>query len=136
MNKLIVTVAAMLSTSVALADDLMDSDKLICSTGKALMCFEEDTCSPVIAFDIGLPDFVLIDFKKKTLSAVGTSDKERTSPIGQLTQDDDSIYLQGYQGGRAFSIVIDAVTGRMTAAVASDGLTITTFGACTDVKKL
>ena len=136
MNKFALTVAALLSTSAAFAGDLSDAEKLICSSGKALMCYEEGTCTSVIAFDVGIPDFVLVDLKKKTVSAVGTSDEKRSTPIDHLTRENNSLYLQGYEFDRAFSIVIDLVTGRMSAAVASDGLTITNFGACTDVDEL
>lgn len=42
------------------------------------------------------------------------------------------IYLQGIEGGRAFSFVIHEATGRLAAAIARDGLAVTVFGACTD----
>ena len=36
------------------------------------------------------------------------------------------------EAGRAFSFVIDEVTGLLTAALADDGLSLSVFGDCTD----
>jgi hypothetical protein len=60
------------------------------------------------------------------------SQENRTSPITTLSRTDGNIFLQGIEGGRAFSFVIDEETGRVTVAVSRDGLTVTVFGACTD----
>jgi hypothetical protein len=136
MKKFAVTVAGMLLASAAIASTLSDADKLICSTGNALLCYEEGSCTYVVAFDVGIPDFILVDMDKHSLTAVGTSDAERSTSIDHLARENGVIYLQGNELGRSFSIVIDELTGRMTAAIASDGLTITTFGACTDADAL
>ena len=45
---------------------------------------------------------------------------------------DGLIYLQGIEGRRAFSIVVDEESGRMTVAVSRDGISVSVFGACTD----
>ena len=136
MKNFAITVAAMLLSSVAIADDLSDTDRLICSTGHASLCYEEGTCTSMVAFDVGIPDFVLVDLDKKTLSAVGTSDQERSSSIDHLARENGVIHLQGNELDRSFSIVIDELTGRMSAAIATIGLTITTFGACIDADAL
>ena len=39
---------------------------------------------------------------------------------------------QGQHDERVFSFVIDEATGTFTGSVASDGYTISSFGACTD----
>jgi hypothetical protein len=41
------------------------------------------------------------------------------------------VYLQGLEGGRAFSFVIDEDSGRMTVAVSRDGIAVNVFGICT-----
>ena len=136
MKNFAITVAAMLFTSAAIADDLSDTDKLICSTGHASLCYEEGTCTSMVAFDVGIPDFVLVDLDKNTLSTVGTIDLKRSSAIDHLTRESGVIHIQGNELDRSFSIVIDETTGRMSAAIATNGLTITTFGACTDADAL
>ena len=45
---------------------------------------------------------------------------------------DGLIYLQGIEGARAFSFVIDESTGSLTASIARDGISVNVFGACTD----
>lgn len=135
--KLVATsAAAMLLGSAVIADDLANAERLICSTGSVLLCYEEGECASVIPFDVAMPDFVLIDVDARTISSAGAAHKNRSTPIGQLTRDDGVIYVQGKELGRAFSVVIDELTGRMSSAIAGDGLTITTFGACADADGL
>ena len=43
-----------------------------------------------------------------------------------------TIYLQGKEGERTFSFVIDEYSGHMTVAIVRDGISVTVFGACTD----
>jgi hypothetical protein len=43
-----------------------------------------------------------------------------------------SLCLQGIEGARAFSFVIDESTGSLTASIARDGISVNVFGACTD----
>ena len=136
MKNFTVTVAALLLASTTIADDLSDTDKLLCSTGHASLCYEEGTCTSMVAFDVGIPDFILVDLDKNNLTAVGTSDQKRSSAIDHLARENGTIHLQGSELERSFSIVIDELTGRMSAAIATNGLTITTFGACTDADAL
>jgi hypothetical protein len=49
-----------------------------------------------------------------------------------LLRDNQEIVLQGVEAGRAFSFVIDEATGLLTVAVASDGMSVSVYGACTD----
>ena len=79
-----------------------------------------------------MPDFVVIDISRKTVSTTKASNQNRSTKFSSVTKDDGLIYLQGMEGGRAFSFVIHEATGRMTVAVSRDGLAVSVFGACTD----
>jgi hypothetical protein len=79
-----------------------------------------------------VPDFVVINTKKKTISTTKASGLNRSTEFSKVEKSDGLIYLQGVDRGRAFSFVIDEATGRMTVAVSRDGLSVTVFGACTD----
>ena len=85
-----------------------------------------------VPWELSIPDFVVIDTKKKTVSTTKASQLNRSTSFAKVEKQDGLIYLQGIEGGRAFSFVIDEATGRMTVAVARDGLSVTVFGACTD----
>ena len=74
---------------------------------------------------------MLIDTKKGTISTTKASGLNRSTEFTKSERKDGLIHLQGVEGGRAFSFVIHEDTGRMTAAIARDGLSVTVFGACT-----
>ena len=131
MKRAIIASAAGLMSSGALADNLANLDRLVCATGQIVLCVEEDECYTVLPWDVGVPDFVIVDLKGKVLSTTKASEENRNTAIASLSRSDGHIYLQGIDLGRVFSLVIDEATGRMTAAVARDGATVSVFGACT-----
>ena len=81
--------------------------------------------------ELAIPDFVVIDTKAKKISTTKGSGENRSTAFTSFSRADGVVYLQGMEGGRAFSFVIDEATGRMTVAVSRDGMTVTVFGACT-----
>lgn len=78
-----------------------------------------------------MPEFVIIDLKKKSIATTKASGRDRATEISTVEKDDGVIYLQGIEGARAFSFVIDEVTGIMTVAIVRDGISVTVFGVCT-----
>ena len=132
MKKIATGFVAMLSAGVALGDNLDGVDKMICAAAQVQICIENDTCYQAAPVELGVPDFVIIDTKKKTISTTKSSGQDRSSPFTSVLRSDGLIYLQGIEGERAFSFVIDEASGRMTVAVARDGISVIAFGACTD----
>jgi len=133
MKKLILTCLAFLTSVVAYAENLEGVDEMICSAGQAQICLETGECYAATPWELSIPDFVVIDVKKKTVSTTKASGLNRSTQFSKAGREDGLIYLQGIDRGRAFSFVIDVATGRMTVAIARDGLSVTVFGACTDV---
>lgn len=131
MKKLINLSIGMLAMSAANAESLVGVDEMICSTAQAQICLENGQCFAVTLWELSVPDFVVIDTRKKTVSTTAASQLNR-STTARVEKIDGLIYLQGVEDGRAFSFVIDEATGRMTISVARDGLSVTVFGACTD----
>jgi hypothetical protein len=133
MNKkfAIASVLLAMMTSVG-AENVEGVDKLVCAAAQAQICFETGECFAATPYELQVPDFILIDTKKRTVSTTKASGASRSTEFTHLKRVDGSISLQGVEGGRAFSFVIDELTGRLTAAIARDGLTVTVFGACTD----
>jgi len=132
MKNLIIFGAGMLAVSAVTAENLDGVDEMICSAAQAQICYENGECYSAVPWELAIPDFVVIDTKKKTISTTRASESSRSTTFGKVEKIDGLIYLQGIENGRAFSFVIDEATGRMTVAVSRDGLSVTVFGACTD----
>jgi len=54
----------------------------------------------------------------------------RTTKIQNVEKLENQTVLQGIQNGRGWSIVIDAVSGDMSAAIAGDDISFVLFGVC------
>ena len=133
MKKLAIAVAGILTGGLAQADNLEGVDTMICAASQVQYLLENDTCySATPADQLGVPDFVVIDTGKKTISTTKASNENRSTSFTSVEKNDGLIYLQGIEGQRAFSFVIDEATGRMTVSVSRDGLSVSVFGACTD----
>ncbi|NCF73866.1 MAG: hypothetical protein GWP67_10220 [Gammaproteobacteria bacterium] len=132
MKKIATGFVAMLSAGAALADNLDGVDKMICAAAQVQICIESDACYASSAEELGVPPFVIIDTKKKTISTTKASEENRSTTFSTVTKDDGVIYLQGIEGGRAFSFVIEEAGGHMTVSVARDGISVSVFGFCTD----
>lgn len=132
MKNLEIACAGLLAGGMAMAENVTEADELLCAAGHVQICFETGECFSAAPWELDIPDFVVIDTKKKSVSTTRASGQNRTSPFSSVTREDGTIYLQGVEGQRTFSFVIDEASGRMTVAIARDGTSVTVFGACTD----
>jgi hypothetical protein len=132
MRKLAIVFAGILAGGLAQAENLEGVDKMICAAAQVQICIENDTCYAATPAELDIPNFVVIDTRKKTISTTRASNQNRSTPFTSVQKIDGLFYLQGIEGGRAFSFVIDEATGHMTVAVSRDGLSVSVFGACTD----
>ena len=133
-RKLTIAAGLLVASGAALADNLAGIDRLVCASGQAQICLENGECYSTTPWELSVPDFVVIDTKKGVISTTKASGEDRTTQFAKSERVDGVIYLQGTEGGRAFSLVIHEATGKLTVAIARDGLTVTVFGACTDAK--
>jgi len=131
-KKIYIALGLLLASAASIADDVSNSNKLLCSTSQLVVCFESGECITMQPWEIGVPQFVIVDTKKKLISTTKASGENRSTPIRTLEREDSTIFLQGVEAGRAFSFSIDEQTGLLTVAVSRDGLTVSVFGACTD----
>jgi len=132
MKNLTIACTGLLASSMAMAENLDGVDKLLCAAGHAQICFENGECFSATPLELSIPNFVVIDTKKKTVSTTKASGENRSSPFSSVDRSDQTIYLQGKEGERTFSFVIDEFSGHMTVGVVRDGISVTVFGACTD----
>ncbi len=134
MRRTVVASVGLLASGAALADNLQGSDRLLCATGPITICVEDADCYPAHSSELGVPDFLIIDLKNKKMQTTKASEQTRSTPFSTVVRAGGAIYLQGIEGGRAFSFVIDEGTGRVTVAVSRDGIAVTVFGTCTNAK--
>lgn len=132
MKKLTAALAGMLIGGLVQAENLEGVDEIVCAVTQVQICIEDDTCYSATPFELDMPDFVVIDISKKTVSTTKASNQNRSTKFTSVEKVDGLIYLQGIEGGRAFSFVIHEASGRMTVAVSRDGMSVGVFGACTD----
>ena len=132
MRRLTVALAAILAGGLVQADNLEGVNEMICAAAQVQICIEGDSCYVATPMELNVPDFVVIDLKKKTISTTKASNQNRSTAFTSVIKRDGLIYLQGVEGERAFSFVIEETSGRMTVAVSRDGLAVNVFGACTD----
>ena len=125
---LVGTIAALFTVPTP-ADDLRGADKLLCTAVQATRCSADDECRSGPPWNWNIPQFIEVDLKKKKLAAA--SGENRVTPIKNLERNDDVLYLQGVEGGGAFSFVIDEATGSLSVAVATQAGTTMVLGACT-----
>jgi len=128
---LLLTVTALCALGPALADDLHGVDRILCTSVSATICTVDGDCETDLPYNWNIPQFIEIDLTRKMLSTTKASGENRQTPATSLQRADGWIYLQGVEGGRAFSFVIDETTGLVSVAVARKGLTVSVFGACT-----
>lgn len=131
MKRTAIVMTGLLAGGVSSADDLTGVDRFICAAGQVQICIEFDACYAASPAELGVPDFVIIDTDERTVSTTPGSGENRSTEFASYARAEGLIYLQGLEGERAFSFVIDEVTGRMTVAVSRDGISVTAFGACT-----
>ena len=114
----------------ALADDFDGSEKLRCVPTDATECSGAGECKRVTVEEVNIPRWIYIDFKKKKLSGTDSDGEDETTAIENVRVNEGETILQGAEGGRAWSMVIDQVTGDMTVAIAGDETGFVLFGVC------
>jgi hypothetical protein len=118
------------------ADDISGSDSLLCYGLAATRCELGKACEAVAPWQLNLPDFVKLDLRGKRIHTTAGSAEERETPLQSVQRANSTILIHGAQGERAFSWLIDEVSGDGTLSVAGHGQGVTVFTVCTAVDKL
>ena len=128
---LVLGLLVVVATAAAAADDLTGQQSVLCTAVQATVCDDTGSCVIENPWDLNIPQFLEINLKDKVVSTTKASGENRSTPIRTLLREDGLIVLQGVEGGRAFSFVIEEKSGLLSAAVAREGKTVSVFGACT-----
>lgn len=129
-------VAGLLYAGAAFADDVSGSDALLCYGLTAARCETGEACQAVEPWQLNIPDFVKLDLRGKRIQTTAGSPEQRETPLQNVQRSNGTILLQGVQGDRAFSWLIDETSGEGTLAVAGHGQGVTVFTVCTAADKL
>jgi hypothetical protein len=112
------------------ADDVTGADRILCASIEATRC-DLDGCVTQDPVLWNIPQFLEIDLTARRLQTTAASGQNRATPIATLVRDNGHLYIQGLEGGRAFSLVIHEASGELNAAVAASGTSTAVFAACT-----
>ncbi len=126
----LVVVLLVAPLGVSLAADFDGSKKLRCVPTDASECSGAGECKRVTVEEINIPKWITVDAKKKKLSGTDSDGEEESTAIDSVNVIDGQTILQGAEGGRAWSMVIDQTTGDMTIAIAGDETGFVLFGVC------
>jgi len=131
-----------LVASPALAEDLHydGSDPLLCTLMTLQQC-DFAGCEHVDVERVGIPKYVIADFKKKQISSTEYSGVNLVTPIGGVKQVDNRLVLQGVdeasedaEDAKAWTMVVAEPTGMMTFTVAAEESALVAFGACAPIE--
>lgn len=104
------------------------SQNLLCAPTDVAECDHAARCERVSASEVDLPPFVRIELGKKRL--VSVTAPERVTAIENVREHDGLTILQGAENGRAWSLVVDQASGRLTGSVTDGEGAFALFGAC------
>ncbi len=112
----------------ARAADFDGSSPIYCAFTKILECQGQKGCDYVFPEEVFLPTFVRIELQKNLISAARAGET-LTTEIKHLQRQDGYIILQGIER-RAWSLIIEEKSGKMTLAVAGQDDGFVVFGSC------
>ena len=126
-----------LSLNAFAEDSVFDGkDTLLCTVMNTRQC-ELDGCRLVDSEDIGVPQHILADFKKKRMTSTEFSGLNIETPIGNVTREDNRLFVRGIdenaeapEDAVAWSMVVADPTGMMTLTIGSEEVAFVSFGAC------
>ena len=101
MKKLYIAFAFLLISGSSVADDISNSDKILCSTSQLIVCFEDGECVTMQPWEIGVPQFVVVDTKKKVISTTKASGENRSTPIRTLHREDSNTSRSAFRSRNA-----------------------------------
>ena len=134
---IMVTIICMFSVPAA-AGNFDGSKDLLCAVMDIIECVPGGKCQEATAEEVGIPNFLRINFNEKKLSATFADGSQKISPIVNLEKIDGKVILQGAEDGiegvrdgLGWSLAIDENNGKMVLTASGDAVAFVMFGACT-----
>jgi hypothetical protein len=112
----------------AIAADFDGSRALICAPVVAIDCSPGEPCSTGRPGDVGAPNFMRIDFEKKTIAG-----PKRTTEILTIQKSVDAgqLLMQGHELGYAWTLALHTGDGSMGVTLVNRDGVFVLFGSCT-----
>jgi hypothetical protein len=122
-----------------MAGDFDGKETLLFASLEVYECSLNNGCKEIEAADINLPSFLIINFKKKTITAPPESGKKTISKIERIERKDGMLFIQGaedgYEGGVVdgvgWTLAIEEDNGKTVLTGAMPGAAFVVFGVCT-----
>lgn len=132
MSTAVLFLVVLIAANTSYARDTFDgSANLTCATFEVVGCLEADQCTSGQARKFDLPEFMTLDFKKKSIHVTYEGgEMEADSPISNHQKSGTQLILQGIEEGVGWSMSIHRDTGKMSIASVGHELTFILFGAC------
>ena len=121
----------------ATAGDFDGSKELLCACMRIIQCGPDGNCVQVSAEDIGLPEFLSMNFEQKTVNAMPSRENQPPSRIKNQELIYRKLVLQGVEEGLkdvhdgvGWSIAISEETGKMVISGSGEQSGMIVFGTC------
>ncbi|HQU32494.1 MAG: hypothetical protein HRU72_14350 [Planctomycetia bacterium] len=128
---------AYLVSTVSQAGDYDGSKPLIFSVKTVLECTPNGESHIVAAEEMEIPQFLMVDFKKMTISPLPPIAGRRDTIIKRMERINGKLFLQGADGGIenvrdgvGWTAEISEDTGRAVVTASGDDVGFVIFGAC------
>ncbi len=127
---------SMMAASAVEAGDFDGTRPLLVSVIRAVECVPDGTCREVPLASVELPQFLKIDFSKKTIRPADADDKTPATVIERQEVVDGKLILQGAEDGYekmrdglGWTMAISVETGRVVLTASGDQVAFVVFGA-------
>ena len=117
--------ALLCSVTGVFGADFDGSKALICASADAHACDPGEVCLRGLPEYIGMPEFMRIDFARKTIAG-----PKRTTEIRHMDKSADQLLLQGTELGYGWTIALDKTDGSMSLTLVNREDVFVVFGHC------
>jgi hypothetical protein len=131
-----VLLCSIIAASAVEAGDFDGTRPLLVSVIRAVECVPDGTCREVTPASVDLPQFLKIDFSKKTIRPADADDETPDTVIERQEIVDGKLILQGAEDGYekmrdglGWTMAISEATGQVVLTASGDQVAFVVFGA-------
>jgi hypothetical protein len=130
-----VLLCSIIAASAVEAGDFDGTRPLLVSVIRAVECVPDGTCREVTPASVDLPQFLKIDFSKKTIRPADADDETPDTVIERQEIVDGKLILQGAEDGYekmrdglGWTMAISEATGQVVLTASGDQVAFVVFG--------